>query len=236
MKPEINNRNAKNISYGNKRSLNSIKYIVIHYTGNKKDTAKANADYFATSNTRQAGAHYFVDKKGEIWCSVPISLTAWSVGGLYSQSGGAGSYYQKCTNTNSVSIELCDCTDNVNWTQMLSVRKLIQYIQEICPNAKKIIRHWDVNGKSCPAPMTGKNNLKWKHLYNKIIYNYQYKARVIKKTNLHASKTLVSPVTGSKNMGDIVKISKVSGNWGRLLKKDAKGNYRWIQLKNVKEL
>ena len=40
---------------------NKKKYIVIHYTGNKTDTAKANANYFRTEN-RGASAHYFVDK------------------------------------------------------------------------------------------------------------------------------------------------------------------------------
>ncbi len=43
----IHKKTAKPISYGNARTLNTIKYIVIHYTGNKKDTAKNNAEYFA---------------------------------------------------------------------------------------------------------------------------------------------------------------------------------------------
>ena len=39
---KIHKKLAKSISYdaSKKRSLNSIKYIVIHYTGNKGDTAK----------------------------------------------------------------------------------------------------------------------------------------------------------------------------------------------------
>lgn len=236
MKIEIHKRNAKNISYGNKRNLNNVKYIVIHYTGNKGDTAKGNADYFATSNTRQAGAHYFVDKKGEIWCSVPLNLTAWAVGGFYTQSSGAGTFYGKCTNTNSVSIELCDCTNDVSWAQMLAVRKLVQYIQKQCPNAKTILRHWDVNGKACPAPMTGKNNLKWKHLHQKILSGYQYQAKVIRPTKLRSKNSSLGKVTGQKKKGDIVRISKVSGKWGRLLKKDINGNFRWIPLTCIQEL
>ena len=46
-----------------KRKRKDVKYIVIHFTANKGDTAKNNADYFATGNTRQVGAHFFVDKK-----------------------------------------------------------------------------------------------------------------------------------------------------------------------------
>lgn len=235
MKIEIHKRNAKNISYGNKRDLSGIKYIVIHYTGNKGDTAKGNANYFATSNTRQAGAHYFVDKKGEIWCSVPITLTAWSVGGFYTNQGGAATYYGKCTNANSVSIELCDCQKDVNWSQMLAVQNLIKAIQKECPNAKTIIRHWDVNGKACPAPMTGKNNQKWKHLHNKIVLGYQYRAKVLKSAKVREKGNISGKAIGTKQVGDIVFISKVSGNWGRLKKKDKNGRYRWISLKKVKE-
>ena len=39
----------------NIRSLGSVKYIVIHYTGNKGDTARANCNYFRCSNTGYAG-------------------------------------------------------------------------------------------------------------------------------------------------------------------------------------
>lgn len=49
--------NPKN--YGGKRSLSSIKYIVIHYTVNDGDTDEANAKYFH-NNVVKASAHYFV--------------------------------------------------------------------------------------------------------------------------------------------------------------------------------
>lgn len=68
-----------------------------------------------------------MDKQGEIWRSIPMNRIAYAVGGFYSQSGGAGAgaYYGKCTNANSVSIELCDCCTDTNWTQMVAVRKLV---------------------------------------------------------------------------------------------------------------
>ena len=141
-----------------KRKRKDVKYIVIHFTANKGDTAKNNADYFATGNTRQVGAHFFVDKKGDIARSIRLNRTAWAVGGErygdYKESGGA-KYFTKCTNENSVSIELCDCNNVEPYSnkQIKSVRKLIKYIQRYCPNANKIIRHFDVNGKHCPAPI-----------------------------------------------------------------------------------
>lgn len=49
---------TKAVSYGAKRNRKSVLYIIIHYTGNKGDTSKNNAKYFATSNTRAAGANF----------------------------------------------------------------------------------------------------------------------------------------------------------------------------------
>lgn len=231
---KINILLAKAISYGSKRNLNDVKYIVIHYTGNKGDTAENNAKYFANANTRQAGAHFFVDKQGEVWKSVKMERTAWAVGGLYSTANGAGSYYEKCTNNNSVSIELCDCVDGTNWEQMKATKQLVEYIQEKCPNAKTIIRHWDVNGKACPAPMIGTSNEKWNRLHSYLVNGYQLKAKVTKKAALRSSGK-ISPTNriGTAEVGTIVKVTKIVGNWGRLKDKSADGKYQWIYLKKV---
>lgn len=170
-KYKVNKKLAKKISYSQtKRSRKNVKYIVIHYTGNKGDTAKNNAVYFANSNTREAGAHFFVDRKGEIWRSIPMNRTAWAVGGFYTNKDGAGVYYNKCTNANSVSIELCDVADkDPSQAQIDAVEWLIKnYIRKYCPNAKTIIRHWDVNGKTCPARMVGTDNKKWTNFKKEI--------------------------------------------------------------------
>ena len=170
MKLKIHKLLAKKISYDSakKRKLTDVKYIVIHYTGNKGDTAENNARYFANSNTREAGAHFFVGKKGVVYKSINMNRTAWAVGGLYSTSNGAGTYYGKCTNYNSVSIELCDCVTGYSKKQAKATKKLIKRIRKRCPNAKTIIRHWDVNGKTCPLPMVGKNNKMWQ-MFKKVI-------------------------------------------------------------------
>ena len=152
-------RMAKSISYApKKRNRKDVFYIPIHYTGNSNDTAKNNADYYATGNTREAGAHFFVDKLGNTARSIPMNRTAWAVGGAkYAdcKATGGGKYYSICTNYNSVSIELCGCTEAEPYTkeQAAAVKRLIKYIRKYCPNANTVIRHFDVNGKHCPAPM-----------------------------------------------------------------------------------
>lgn len=236
-KPDGYTRTAKKgISYDGKRDLKDIIAVVIHYTGNKGDTAKNNADYFATSNTRAAGAHIFVSRNGDIAYSIPIEKTAYAVGGRYSTSYGAGAYYGRITNANSISIELCDCLKGPSWEQMLACRGLYLWLRSKCPNLKKVVRHWDVNGKECPGPMTGKENKKWEHFRSKVVNNYQYKAKVVKDAAIRSSKG-VKPKnkTGSVKKGKVVTISKVSGNWGRLLEKDSKGRWQWVSLKKVKE-
>ena len=228
---------AKSISYGGKRSLKNVKYIVIHYTGNSGDTAKGNANYFATSNTRQAGAHFFVDKSGKIYKSVNMDRIAWSVGGKYSLSNGAGKYYEKCTNTNSISIELCDCIKGTNWEQMLAVRQLVLHIQKKCPNAKTIIRHWDVNGKACPASMIGRKNESWDRLHMFLTEGYQFKAEVTKRTAIRATgKVTATNKIKTVQIGKRVNIAKIVGNWGRLEEKTTDGKYQWITLSKVKEI
>lgn len=154
---------AKPISYGGKRSRNEVKYIVIHYTGTNGDTAENCGKYFATGNTRSAGAHFFIGQNGDIVKSIPMNLVAWAVGGSkYSDCAttGGGSKHGIVTNFNSVSIELCDnLRVDPSPDQIKGVIKCIRYIRRYCPNAKTVVRHFDVTGKHCPARMI--NNKKW---------------------------------------------------------------------------
>lgn len=142
-------KKAKQISFSRqKRNRKNIKYIVIHYTQNKGDTAKNNVDYFANVNKREAGAHFFVSANGDYAKSIPMNRSAWAVGGyVYDENA---KYLNKCTNFNSISIELCDAVDGWTVGHVTGTKKVIKYIHKYCPNAKTIICHHDVNGKNCP--------------------------------------------------------------------------------------
>ena len=158
---------AKPISYGAKRDKKNVRYIVIHYTGVKGDTAVGEASYFAHGNTRAAGAHFFVDRKGNIVKSIPMNYTAWSVGGKKYPNTKGARFYGLCRNSNSVSIELCDIVDKQpSDKQITATRNLVKYIKKECPNAKYISRHYDVTGKSCPATM--KSPTAWTRFKDKI--------------------------------------------------------------------
>lgn len=157
-------RLAKKISYDSKkRKKKDIKYIVIHYTAGENDTAKNEVDYFAKSNDREAGAHFFVDRKGKIGRSIPMNRTAWAVGGSKYPNTKGGKYYGKCTNYNSVSIELCgNLTRLPSKDQIAAVKKLIKYIHKYCKNipTKNVVRHYDITGKECPKLMIGDSKSK----------------------------------------------------------------------------
>lgn len=47
---KFKNKFAHKSNYGSARPLSNIKYIVIHFTGNKGDTALNNCKYFQSAN------------------------------------------------------------------------------------------------------------------------------------------------------------------------------------------
>lgn len=172
---------ANKTNYGVKRSTSDIKYIVVHYTGNDGDSDESNAKYFK-NNIVKASAHYFVDDDS-ITKSVPDNYVAYSVGGNrysnYKETGGA-KFYKKCTNSNSISIELCDSYKNGKvYPTDKTIKNALDLVETLMKkyNIPKtnVIRHFDVNGKSCPGYWCGtdsKNKL-WKtEFFNKINSKY----------------------------------------------------------------
>lgn len=170
------NTNSYNPSV--KRSHDSIRFIVIHFTAGNGDTAIGEGGYFQR-HKEKTGAHFFVDRSGVVVKSINLDRIAWSVGGTrytdYKSTGGA-KYYKVCTNANSVSIELCDLYELHNYPSEKQIKALcdtIKYIRKHCKNitsAAQVIRHFDVTGKYCPRTMCkpyGKDTL-WNNLKARI--------------------------------------------------------------------
>lgn len=122
------------------------KYIVLHYTGNKTDTAKANANYFRSVN-RGASAHLFVDAS-TVYEVVGLSDTAWAVGRKY----GNAPYWGKCTNGNSISIEMCSTGGKIADATFANAVELTKSLmKKYGIPASNVIRHWDCCRKRCPG-------------------------------------------------------------------------------------
>ena len=143
-----------------------IKYIVIHFVG-ATGTALDNVKYFE-NELRNASAHYFVSQNGEIWQCVEDHNTAWHCGD-YFYGGAGGKFYGKCTNFNSIGIEMCVSKVDGKWVYHQetfdSTAELVQALMKKHKIPKEnVIRHFDVSGKECPALYT--NDSEWRKLHS----------------------------------------------------------------------
>lgn len=243
---EIKTNTANKQNFGDKRDVSAIKYIVIHFTANDGDTDEANANYFK-NNVVKASAHYFVDSDS-ITQSVKDDYVAWSVGGSkYSncnQTGG-GKFYKKCTNANSISIELCDDKKNgIIYPSGATIKKAILLTKLLMRKynipASNVIRHFDVTGKLCPSYWCGsdKNNELWRTEFHSKLNEKSDVAYKIKVTSNElairkGAGTNYNKV-GSIKKGEVYTIvdEKYNGKnkWGKL-----KSGAGWISLKYTKK-
>ena len=168
-------KTANRSNYGGKRSTADIKYIVIHYTANDGDTDEGNGNYFA-NNIVGASAHYFVDDDS-ITRSVPDDYIAWAVGGSKYKYTKGGTFYGKCTNVNSISIELCDTKKNgvYDFTEatMKNAADLVKLLmKKYNVSVERVIRHYDVTVKVCPKPFVDDEKA-WKEFKERLVDNME---------------------------------------------------------------
>lgn len=151
--------NGENFAQGRTQP---IQFLVIHYTANNGDTVQNNLDYFA-GNAVGASAHYFVDENG-YGQSVKDADTAWHC--------GASSYrHEACRNANSIGMELCSRKDSrgnyyfLDQTVYNAAALARQLMQTYGIDRAHVLRHYDVTGKRCPAPMVDNPTL-WENFLN----------------------------------------------------------------------
>lgn len=206
-------------NYGKSRSISDIKWIVVHYTGNKTDTAIANVKYFQGAN-RGASAHWFIDSGNVIYESVSPDKVAWSVGKKY----GNAKYWKLCKNDNSVSIELCSTNGIITKETLENAIIFIRYLMaEYNVDIDHVIRHKDVCLKNCPG-WTLFDDKDWDNFKQKICSKTKsnvfvsYKAKVSVNSTLNIRK---GPGTnyasiGTLYNGEIVEIVEEKNGFGRL--------------------
>lgn len=134
-------------NYGAVRTQ-SVKYLVVHYTAAPGDTAENNGRYFAREKVG-ASAHYFVDETTVVR-SVPEGYTAWHCGANYYR-------HPDCRNGNSIGIEICTKGQNgAYWFAPEAVERaqvlLRALMKQYDIGEDRVLRHYDVTGKLCPAP------------------------------------------------------------------------------------
>lgn len=152
---------TKKISKYNFSSRNgqSVKYIVMHFTGNKTDIALNNANYFGGGN-RDASAHYFVDNTSIVQV-VEENNASWHCG------DGNGKY--GITNQNSIGIEMCGTNGEIATATESNAIDLVKHLMtKYNIPMDRVVRHYDASRKVCPSPWSNSNWSKWNEFKNKI--------------------------------------------------------------------
>ena len=144
-----------------------IEYIVIHYVG-AVSSAENNAIHFAKEPAK-GSTHYFVDSSS-IWQAVLDENKSWHCGGGLQGSGGH-TFFGKCTNSNSIGIEMCCYIKSGKWCfAAKTVENTVELVRFLMDKYKipieKVIRHYDVTGKLCPEPYVDEK--KWAEFKGKI--------------------------------------------------------------------
>ncbi len=136
-------------NYGGLRAK-KVKYIVVHYTAGNGDTARGNGIYFR-NNRVEASAHWFVDETTAV-NSVPEAFAAWHCGGMVYT-------HPECRNSNSIGVELCSRRDKngeyyfLPQTMDNAAALIRELMEKYDVSPERVIRHYDVTGKKCPAPL-----------------------------------------------------------------------------------
>ena len=186
----------------------SAGYVVMHYTGNAKDTAEANCRYFTTGG-RGASAHFFVDDS-HIRQSVELRDRAW-------HCGTSGTYYHNaCRNANSIGIEMCTSGNyKISETTKVVAANLCAYICKLIGISASqvdtyVLRHWDITRKSCPAQMTGANNAEWS-AFKQMVKNILNGSSTTKSTV--NKETTTATVSSGKATSYVVKVTATALNY-----------------------
>ena len=160
-----------------KRNKKIIKFIIIHYTGMKKES---DAIRKLCDQKSKVSSHYFIKNNGEILNLVPDLFEAWHAG-----KSRWGKY--NMLNKYSIGIEIQNPGHdfgykNFNKKQISSLKKLLNYlIKKFQIKKKNILGHSDIApdrkkdpGEKFPWKDLAKNDLTyWHNLNEKIIRKFR---------------------------------------------------------------
>lgn len=126
-------------------------HVCVHWTASQGPGADADAiaRYFERGE-RAASAHYAVDSEKVVRC-IPENEMSYSVGAnKYTPFAlkNIGAY----PNAHVISIEMCVNSDGHFWSMYSNTARLCaEIMNRYKMTADKLIRHYDVTGKTCPA-------------------------------------------------------------------------------------
>lgn len=127
---------ANGANYTAGRAGPAIDGMAVHYTATSA-SANDNLVYFSRPGA-EASAHLFVDKDGAIRQSVLLVYTAWAVGDF-------------AENQRTVSVEVVSAGEDFTDAQVSALAEIYSYLRATY-GITRVVRHYDVSGKRCPAP------------------------------------------------------------------------------------
>ena len=205
---------------------NEPKYIVIHYTGNRKDSALNNAKYFNGGN-RNASAHYFVDDTS-IYQVVEDYNGAWHVGNTKTE----------VNNKNSIGIEMC-CSGNYQVsakTEENTIELVKHLMKKYNIPVANVRTHAEVTkyGKTCPN-WNANGWQRWKSFKTKLTQskstgktvNYQIRVKV-SSLNVRKDANVNSVIKTTIKKYEVYTIIEEKNGWGLL-----KSKIGWINLSDA---
>ena len=212
----------KMISPYNHYDYNNPKYIVLHYTGNAKDTAYNNAKYFNGGN-RNASAHYFVDDNN-IYQVVEDNKGAWHVGNTKTE----------VNNKNSIGIEMC-CSGNYqvsSKTEANAIELVKHLMAKYNIPIANVRTHAEVTkyGKTCPN-WNANNWQRWNNFKAKLVAKptiqpttsngtwlsgSNFRVRIKETLNIRKTASFDAPIVGQVHKYDVYTIVSVENGLGKL--------------------
>lgn len=145
-----------------------VKYIVVHYTAgstSKSGSARNTAIQFSDP-ARYASADFIVDDETIVQFNPDIrNRYCWHCGDDRNRFSMGGKEYGKCTNVNSIGVEVCSTNPNWQASDFANSKKwsftdkvvenaveLVKYLMQTYNiPIENVIRHYDVTGKLCPG-------------------------------------------------------------------------------------
>ena len=198
-----------------KRGKKKIKFIIIHYTGMKKETDAINR--LCNPNSK-VSSHYFIKNDGDIIKLVPESYEAW-------HAGISRWKKFKLLNKHSIGIEIHNPGHNNKYRnfskkQISSLIKLLQYLSSKYKiGAKDILGHSDISpnrkkdpGEKFPWQLLAKKKLSFWHCLSNSKIKFYRNSKISLKDEASFFKNLykigyckIKNVDSSKNRSYLVK-------------------------------
>lgn len=208
------------------------KFIVMHYSGGTIDTDENNGEYFGRERV-EVSANVFVDDDSAT-VSVPLTATAYHCGKDY--SGGKAPYWGKCTNRNSIGIEMCGiANDKVLDMRNKTIKNTVIYTKKLMKkygiSRSRVVRHYDVCGKICPAPFV-RHPLAWDCFKLNLLNSYKVRTTT---AGVKARAKINGKPSSQLKKGKVVTIVRTYYQDGQLWGKTAKGSVVCLKNTNYKK-